>query len=122
MTPARAWWLARRIVLGLSLLGTGYLLLRFDSRMAPGLVPQSAHRVVLDTWATAWVSRDRVVYRDAAGRVDQGWYTGSGEGVLLLTPTPFVEGREESVPVPLDAVLGRVVMVVSELSLEGDGT
>ena len=45
MTPTRAWWLAPDRARAVPL-GTGYLLLRFDSRMAPGLVAQSAHRVV----------------------------------------------------------------------------
>ena len=122
MTPARTWWLARRLVLGLSLLGTAYLLLRFDSRMAPGLVAGSAHRVILDRWATVWAPRDRVVYRDDAGRVDQGWYSGGEPGTLLLTPTPFVEGGEDRKSVPVESVLGRVVMVVSEVRVGGGGS
>lgn len=118
MTPARAWRLARRLVLGLSLLGTGYLLTRFDSRLAPGLAPRTAHRVVLDTWNGSWAARDRLLYRDAAGRVGQGWFIEPRGMRLVLAPTPFIEGADRF-EVEQDAVLGRVVMVVSELAVPG---
>ncbi|MBL6720119.1 MAG: hypothetical protein ISQ08_01775 [Planctomycetes bacterium] len=118
MTPARAWRLARRGILGLSLLGTVYLLSRFDSRLAPGLAPGTAHRVVLDTWSRAWAPRDRLLHRDAAGRVAQGWFVEEDATRLMLAPSPFIEGPER-VEVDPGAVLGRVVMVVSELTVAG---
>jgi hypothetical protein len=118
MTPAKAWRLARRGILALSLLGTAYLLARFDSRLAPGLAAGTAHRVVLDTWSKDWGPRDRLLYRDAAGRVTQGWFVETAGARLALAPTPFIEGPDR-VEVDPAAVLGRVVMVVTELAVHG---
>ncbi len=115
--------LARRALL-VVMLGCGsYLYLRFDGSLAPGIAGGPVQRVLVDRWARPGVVGERLLYRDRAGLLAQGWTVRQSGAKLILAPAPFIEVPLSGLEVGVDRIRGRVILVLgaAEVPLRSDG-
>jgi hypothetical protein len=123
MSRARLLVLVRR-VLWIVMIGCGfYLFLRFDGSLAPGVAGGPIQRVLVDRWAQPGIVGERLLYRDRAGLLAQGWTVRQSGANLILAPAPFIEAPQGGQEVGVDRIRGRVILVLgaAEVPLRSDG-